>query len=318
MKNLIKTLTVFAIAITMTSCTDDDNNGPQTIAEIASANPNLSTLVQALQRTNLVDTFNAAGAFTVFAPTNDAFQLYLGAGVSVNDVPIPALTEILKNHVLAAAYTSSDLTTGYYKTLAKGTASSSNTLSMFIDLSSGVRINGPASNGGAGVVLTSANILASNGVIHVVDRVIALPNVVNHAIANPNFSTLVTTLTSPGQPDFVTTLSGVGPFTVFAPTNAAFTALTPELAAIPFVPTTAQLTTVLQYHVVSPANVLSTSLTNNMIVTPLAGGTFTIGLNGGARITDQFQRVTNITATDVQASNGVIHVVDKVLLPNFN
>ena len=105
---------------------------------------------------------------------------------------------------------------------------------------------------------------------------------------------------------------------MFAPTNAAFTALTPELAAIPLTPTSAQLTTVLQYHVVSPANVLASTLTNGMVVTPLAGGTFTVNTTSGATITDGNGRVTNIIATDVQASNGVIHAVDRVLLPSFN
>lgn len=318
MKNLIKSLMIFAIAISMTSCSDDDNNNqPQTIAQIASSNANLSILVQALQRANLVDTFNSTGDFTVFAPTDAAFTAFLATTpyATVNDVPVPVLTEILKNHVLAEGFTSSELMTGYYKTLAKGTASSTNTLSMYIDLTSGVKINGGASNGGANVVLTSANILASNGVIHVVDNVIGLPTVVNHAIANPNFTSLVGALTGAGQPDFPTILSGTGPFTIFAPTNAAFTSLDAELqpGGIAGVPA-ATLTTVLQYHVVS-GNVLSSSLTDNMVVTPLAGGDFTIGLTGGAKITDANNRVSNIIATDVQASNGVIHVLDKVLLP---
>lgn len=309
---------IFAIAISMTSCSDDDNNNqPQTIAQIASSNANLSILVQALQRANLVDTFNSTGDFTVFAPTDAAFTAFLATTpyATVNDVPVPVLTEILKNHVLAEGFTSSELMTGYYKTLAKGTASSTNTLSMYIDLTSGVKINGGASNGGANVVLTSANILASNGVIHVVDNVIGLPTVVNHAIANPNFTSLVGALTGAGQPDFPTILSGTGPFTIFAPTNAAFTSLDAELqpGGIAGVPA-ATLTTVLQYHVVS-GNVLSSSLTDNMVVTPLAGGDFTIGLTGGAKITDANNRVSNIIATDVQASNGVIHVLDKVLLP---
>lgn len=322
MKNLINSFLIVAFALSLNSCSDDDNNSnsQKTIAKIASENANLSILVDALDRAGLVATFNAAGDYTVFAPTNTAFESFLNANgfTSIDQVPLPLLTEVLKNHVLAESFTSSELTTGYVKTLAKGSASATNTLSMYIDLTSGVKINGGASNGGANVVLTSANIQASNGVIHVVDNVIGLPTVVNHAIANPNFSSLVSTLTSDGQPDFVSILSGVGPFTVFAPTNAAFTALTPELAAIPLSPTVAQLTTVLQYHVVSPANVLASTLTNGMVVTPLAGGTFTINTTNGATITDENNRVTNIVATDVQASNGVIHAVDKVLLPSFN
>ncbi len=306
MKNLLKNFAMIALVLSFTACSDDDNDGGNTpaknIATIATETADLSILVQALNRAGLVATFDSAGDYTVFAPTNAAF---------------PVLTEILKNHVLSEGLKSADLTTGYYKTLAKGTASSTNTISMFINLSSGVVLNGGASNGGASVVLNRANIEASNGIIHVVDRVIGLPTVVNHAIANPSFSTLVTTITMDGQPDFVNILSGTGSFTVFAPTNDAFTALTAELVAMEFVPTTEQLTTVLQYHVVAPANVLAGSLTEGQVVTPLAGGTFTVSLMGGAKITDGSARVTNIITTDVQASNGVIHAIDRVLLPNL-
>ncbi len=201
MKNLFKSLAVLALAFSLTSCEDDDNSVAQsskTIATIATENANLSILVQALDRAGLVATFDGAGDYTVFAPTNSAFQQFLTDNdfESLEDVPLPVLTEVLKNHVLSESLTSSELATGYYSTLAKGSASSTNTLSMFINLASGVVINGGATNGGASVTLSSANIQASNGVIHVVDRVIALPSVVNHAIANPNFSSLVGALTS--------------------------------------------------------------------------------------------------------------------------
>ena len=214
------------------------------------------------------------------------------------------------NHVVSGALQSSSLTTGYVKTLAKGNASSTNTLSMFVNTSSGVRLNGVAS-------VTTPNISATNGVIHIVDAVIGLPTVVTHATANPNFSSLISALTSSGQPDFVSILSGTGPFTVFAPTNTAFTNLNTELApgGIAGV-SSANLTKVLQYHVVSPANVLSSTLTNNLSVSTILGQNFTVNLTP-ARITDVNARVSNITAVDVQCSNGVIHVLDKVLLPNF-
>ena len=182
---------------------------------------------------------------------------------------------------------------------------------MFINTSAGVKINGIAT-------VTSANILANNGVIHFVDKVIRLPTVVTHATANPNFSSLVNALTAEGQPNFVGTLSGNGTFTVFAPTNAAFTSLNNELApeGIAGV-SSSELTEVLQYHVVNGANVLSNTLTNGQVVNTLAEQSFTINLSP-ARITDANARVSTITATDVQCSNGVIHVVDKVLLPNLD
>lgn len=323
MKNLFKLLSAFVLVFSLNSCDDSENksgSSPKTIAAIASETSELSLLVLALDRAGLTNTFDTSGNYTVFAPTNDAFQTFLTANdfASLEDVPLPVLTEVLKNHVLGEKYKSADLSTGYFSTLAKGNASSSKALSMFINLSSGVVINGGPSNSGANVVLDMANIEASNGVIHVVDGVIGLPSVVNHAIANPSFSTLVSTLTSEGQPDFVSILSGTGPFTIFAPTNDAFTALMAELTEMNVVPTTDQLTTVLQNHVISPANVLSTSLTNNMVVTPLAGGTFTINTTDGAKITDGSNRTNNIIAVDVQATNGVIHAIDRVLLPNLS
>ncbi|MNQ01842.1 Fasciclin domain protein [compost metagenome] len=160
--------------------------------------------------------------------------------------------------------------------------------------------------------------MASNGVIHIVDEVIGLPTIVTHATANPNFTSLVGALTGAGQPDFVSILSGTGPFTFFAPTNDAFTALNTELApgGIASV-SAANLTKVLQYHVVGAANVLAATLTEGQIVTPILSPaqTFTIQLSGGAKIKDANNRISTIVATDVQCSNGVIHAIDKVILP---
>lgn len=320
MKKLNRILGIAFLTLFALSCNNDDNKNDKTIAEIAQRSPNLSILVDALVKTGLVDTFNSSGSYTVFAPTNDEFQAFLTANgfASLDDVPVALLTEVLKNHVLAGTFYSSDISTGYVSTLAKGSASD-NPLSMFINVTdAGVIINGGNTNGGATV--TAYDIKASNGVIHVVDGVLGLPTVVNHAIANPNFTSLVGALTSAGQPDFVGILSGVGPFTVFAPTNDAFTSLNTELAPGGIASVSAEnLTKVLTYHVVSPANVLSSSLTEGQVVTPILtpAQTFTVLLSGGARLKDANNRECNIIATDVQASNGVIHVLSKVLLPTL-
>jgi uncharacterized surface protein with fasciclin (FAS1) repeats len=320
MKNLLKIkclvlLTFFAFAAT--SCdNDDDNPAPvdNTITGKAIATTNLSILVQALVKADLATTLQGTGPYTVFAPTNDAFTAFLATTTyaSINDVPKDVLTQILLNHVVTGAVKSADLSTGYIKTLAKGSASATNTLSMFVNTSSGVKLNGDAK-------VTTADIMASNGVIHIVDKVIGLPTIVTHAAANANFSTLVSVLNRPGEPNFITALSGTGPFTVFAPTNDAFTALNLELApgGIASV-SAANLTKVLQYHVVS-GNVLAASLTEGQIVTPILtpAQTFTIQLTGGAKIKDARNRISTIITTDVQCSNGVIHVLDKVLLPVF-
>jgi uncharacterized surface protein with fasciclin (FAS1) repeats len=321
MKNLFKTTAytfIICLSIFATSCSNDDNNDTpvvdNTITGIASKTADFSILVQALTKAELATTLQGTGPFTVFAPTNAAFTAFLATGgyASVNDVPKAALTQILLNHVVSGAVKSTDLTTTYIKTLAKGTASSTNNLSMFVNTASGkVKLNGVAT-------VTTADIIASNGVIHVVDKVIGLPTIVTHATANPNFTSLVGALTGAGQPDFVTILSGAGPFTVFAPTNDAFTALNTELApgGIASV-SAANLTKVLQYHVVS-GNILAASLTEGQIVATLqTPQTFTVQLTGGAKIKDSNNRISTVVATDVQCSNGVIHVLNKVLLPTL-
>jgi uncharacterized surface protein with fasciclin (FAS1) repeats len=141
-------------------------------------------------------------------------------------------------------------------------------------------------------------------------------NIVEIAQGDANFSILVQALTrSDLSANYATVLSGTGPFTVFAPTNAAFTALLTELgvASLNDIPA-ATLEAVLKYHVVS-GKVLSSSLTEGQVVTTLNPGTFTVSLSGGAKITDAKGRVSNITSVDIEGSNGVVHAIDKVLLP---
>jgi uncharacterized surface protein with fasciclin (FAS1) repeats len=305
-----------AITLSTISCNDDDNdngnNQPESIATIAGRTENLSILVTALTKANLVTTLSNPGTYTVFAPTNAAFTEFLRVKgfANLDAVPTAALREILLNHVISTKNTAADLSTKYLKTLAKGSASTDNNLSLYVNKSgANVRLNGVSS-------VTTPDIQASNGVIHVVDAVIDLPTVVTFATSNADFSSLVSLLNRDGQPNFVNTLLGTGPFTVFAPTNAAFTALTNELA--PATVSADNITKVLQYHVVS-GNVLAASLTEGQVVTPVLtpAQTFTIGLAGGAKITDASARVSNIVATDVQATNGVIHVINKVLLPRL-
>ena len=307
---------MFAIGFTAISCSSNEDEPvmSQTAYAIASRDANLSSLKAAIDKAGLAQTLDGTGTFTIFAPSNAAFATFLQANgfASLNDVPVATLKEILLNHVLASKVTSSEITTGYVSTLAKGGASATRNLSMFINkTSSGVKINGVAN-------VTTADIMATNGVIHKTDAVIGLPTVVTHALANPNFTTLVAALTRSDMPNFVGILGGTAgsPFTVFAPTNGAFGSLLTELglSGLGDIPQ-ATLESVLKYHVVAGANVASTDLVNNMTVTTFQGGTFTITTTGGAKIKDGQGRTTNIILTDVQCSNGIVHAIDKVLLP---
>lgn len=315
MKNVFKVLMLSGIVM-LSACSDDDNMSnmtPDSIYDLASADPDLSNLKAAIDKAGLKSTLDAEGSFTVFAPTNAAFTAFLQANGfnSLDDVPTAALKEILLNHVLGEEMMSSAVMTGYVSTMAKGSASSQRNLSMYINTSNGVRINGVSS-------VTMADINANNGIIHKVDAVIGLPTIVTHAAANPDFSNLVMALMRDDMPDFVSILSGTesSPFTVFAPNNAAFGSLLTELGLNDLNQIPGEtLENVLKYHVVAGANVASTDIMDNMVVPTLQGGTFTINTEGGVKITDANNRISNVIATDVQCTNGIVHVIDKVILP---
>ena len=156
-------------------------------------------------------------------------------------------------------------------------------------------------------------------VVHVIDQVILVPNVVATAVANPNFSILVAALTDErlAKADFANTLSGDGPFTIFAPTNEAFTALLASneewngLADIP----AETLEAVLKYHVIVGDNINASEITDGAKPTTFEGNTFVINTTDGVVITDVAGKESNVILADVQASNGVIHAIDRVLIP---
>jgi len=312
----MKTLRLFGLALLMISlgfisCGDDDeNNDPENIAQIALKTDNLTSLVAALDAADLVSTLEGAGPFTVFAPTDAAFDKFLSDNgfATLSDVPVDVLKNILLNHVVGGKNVSTGLSTGYVESSATG--ADGNTMNMYISTDGGVSINGVST-------VTTADVDASNGVIHIVDAVIGLPTVVTFATVDPTFETLVAALTRESLGvDYVGTLSGDGPFTVFAPTNDAFGALLTELEATGLGDIDDDtLNAVLQYHVVNGLNVLAGSLTNGQVVSTFGGAEFTIDLSDGASITDARDRNTSIIVTDVQANNGVIHVVERVLLP---
>tara|TARA_R110002124_G_scaffold131910_2_gene294402 strand:+ start:37697 stop:38650 length:954 start_codon:yes stop_codon:yes gene_type:complete len=317
MKNLFR-LTILALfVVTLVSCNNDDDattNDPVTIAGFVANNSDYSSLAAALERAGLTATLNGQGSFTVFAPNNAAFSAFLSANgfATLNDVPVDVLTQVLLNHVIDGVTTSQDLTTGYVNTLAVY-ASSTNNLSMYVDTTSGVRLNGIST-------VTSADISASNGVIHAVDTVIALPTVVTFATADPTFDTLVAALTRTDQPDFVavlTTAQGTAPapFTVFAPTNTAFENLLTELGVAGLNdidgPT---LTATLNTHVIAGANVRAEDLTTGTVST--LGADLVVDATN-ATLTDPNGRVSTIIVTNVQASNGVVHAIDTVVLPEL-
>jgi len=307
-----------ALLAGFTSCSDDDDAGmiteeSETIADFVASEEDYSSLAEALDRTGLTATLDAEGTYTVFAPNNAAFEAYLG-GTAVADVPVEDLTQILLNHVLAVEARASSLATGYVNNLATYADTDAN-LSMYINVDSDVvTINGGSElEGGANVTATDFEF--SNGIVHTVDAVIALPTVATFAVADPTFTQLETALTADASFSFVNTLTSAGTFTVFAPTNDAFADLLAELEISGFDDLdTSVLAAALSLHVVNGANVRAEDLTTGTVTT--LGGAIEVDASN-ATLTDANGRVSTIVVTDVQASNGVVHAIDTVLLPGL-
>jgi len=303
--------------MTLVSCDDDmdddDDLNSLTIVEFAQDNDDYSILANAVVRAGLDDELSAPGALTVFAPDNDAFEDFLSANNfnTIDDVPQDVLEAVLLYHVLGAEILSTDLTNTYVNTASPSGYGDAN-LTMYINVDNGVVING-------NVQVESADIEVGNGVIHGIDQVLALPDVTTFVIADPAFSSLENALTaSQLNTDLVAALQADGPFTVFAPTNQAFQNLlnsNPDWSSLSDIPGST-LETVLTYHVSAAGNVRSENLMDGMNVSTLANESFTIDLSGSVPSIVAGQNTANIVFTDVQATNGVVHVIDTVLLPN--
>lgn len=311
MKKLLNLLSVLIVVTLLSSCSDDNDTiiESNTIVDVA-VNNNLSSLVAAVTKADLADTLSGIGVFTVFAPSNAAFQALLDSNASwnsIDDIPLETLRSVLLFHVLSGTIKSTDLSDTYVNTLSTGI--NDEPLSLQVEVTDGVEFNGDANP-------ITVDVEASNGIVHVIDKVMLPPNVVTLALNNSGFTSLVAALTdSRHTTDFITILSGDGPFTVFAPTNAAFQSLLDSnsswssLADVPI----ATLQDVLLYHVVNGANVQSDQLSNGNVTT--LGGIITIDLTNGAQIKTTSSQTVNIIVVDVQGTNGVIHGIDTVLLP---
>ena len=281
--------------------------GQRTLVQQLQAMPQFSILVEAVVAANLQDALSGAGPLTVFAPTNTAFAALLTElGVTKDQLLAnkPLLTAVLQYHVLGSQVLSSQVPVGKAITpLAGGIFK--------IDSSAGALVVTDGRNRRANIGFTDLRV--KNGVIHALDKVLlpADKNIVQTAQALPQFSILVEAVVAANLQD---ALAAPGPLTVFAPTNDAFAALLTELGVTKdqLLANKPLLTSVLTYHVV-PGRVLKADVPLNTPISTLQGDSFTV--NASLAITDQRARRANITATDVLTSNGVIHVLDKVILP---
>jgi uncharacterized surface protein with fasciclin (FAS1) repeats len=302
------------------SCSVDDNDvisplpPSKSITQIAAANPNLKLLVRALTNTELASLLEKSGNYTVFAPDDKAFEKFLN-GRDIDKIDDSVMIPLLLNHVISGSgLKSGDLKTGYYKSSSVAsfgpTGAIKNPLSLYINATTGVKINNISG-------VTTKDIPASNGIIHIVDAVITLPTILNHITANPDFSSLVTAVNRPDQADVALALAKPenAPFTIFAPINKGFDDLLKELslANLEAVPGDV-LTKTLKYHVVTGKNVLASTLADDQKVTTFLEQDFTIKIiKGKASILDANGKTSEFIDTDIQCIDGVIHSVSKVL-----
>ena len=303
-KNSFYLLTLALLSVSIVSCDDDEmptpEPEPQNIVDIVVGDDDrFSTLEAALTQAGLVATLQGNGPFTVFAPTNEAFE---AAGIDLDNISDEALSQVLLYHVLGARVAVGDLMEGRTYVTTAATNDDGDQLSLLVAKDgSSVTLNGDTQ-------VTTADVEATNGVIHIIDQVLMPPTVVDLALDNEATFSELTGALQAADGDLVTVLSGDGPFTVFAPTNAAFEAAAAVTAGL----STAQLAEVLTYHVVA-GNIRSEDLTATSVAT-VNGEEITIDPSGPT-ITDARGNVVSIVLTDVQGTNGVVHVIDAVLLP---
>merc|ERR1712195_40314 len=284
------------------------------MGELAESVKDLSTLVSAVVAGDLVDTLVSAGPFTVFAPTNEAFGA-LPAGV-VDSLMKPEnkanLVDVLTYHVLPVEVKSTELMSFQSVTTVEG-----KNVKVYKD-SKGVRVS---PDGKDFKQVTAADNLASNGVVHIIDGVLLPslvptgPNIVELAESVKDLSTLVAAVVAG---DLADTLSSPGPFTVFAPTNEGFAALPAgTLDSLMKPANKGQLVDILTYHVLSE-KVLSTDLDLFQEVTTVEGKKLKIQVFGGkvqVGASLSSADLKQVTAADNLASNGVVHIINGVLLP---
>lgn len=284
------------------------------IMDIAAADSRFDTLEAAIKAAGLADTLASANnTFTVFAPTDDAFAaLPAGTVESLLADPQGALTDVLLYHVVAGAQNSGAVLASDSLMTLQGT-------SLDVNLKNGL----PYVNNSQ-IIIT--DIQAKNGIIHVIDAVLVptsspapakateqmeksdLPTIAEIAIADGRFDTLVAALTAA---DLAGVFLAPGDYTVFAPTDAAFAALPEETIEALLADPEGLLTTILLYHVVGDSLSRDQIATDDFIPT-LEGRALTVNRSGSNIIDISGAK---LLITDIQASNGVIHVIDSVLVP---
>jgi len=272
---------------------------PMSITDHAIANPGFSSLVAGVVKAELADALDGEGTFTVFAPTNDAFDmLFADLGVGLDDLSKETLSSVILYHALGDIVPAASVSEGYFPTLS---TAFDNGINVKVAVDGGVVLNSDSE-------VIATDVVATNGIIHAINKVIMPPTVVDLAIDNSDFSILVDAVV---KAELAETLGGEGPFTVFAPTNAAFESLFTTLGISGIADLTKEdLEPILLAHVVS-GNVASTALSNTDVQTLNAGKMISINIDDGVTIDESI----SVVLADIQGTNGIVHVIDKVIVP---
>ena len=300
--------------IFLSSCDKDDTPpATNTITDVVVSGSNFTTLESAVIKANLQATLSGAGPFTVFAPDDAAFAASGITTTVLNSLTAPQVQNILLYHTIASKILAANVPAGPNAKVITASGDS-----VFVTKNAtGVYVNG--------IKVNTADISADNGVIHTIGKVLipAAGNIVETAVAN-RLDSLVKAVTrattaAGGDPTLASTLSSAR-LTVFAPTNAAFTQLLSalSLSKIDDIPV-ATLLAVLRYHVVGGRAFSSDLSAGNLAM--LAGGNTVINLTngtaGGPTITGNGNGTnkSNIISTNIVCRNGVVHLIDRVLIP---
>jgi transforming growth factor-beta-induced protein len=289
------------LMLTLTfGCGDDDGDiepppADDTIPDVAIEAGNFTTLVALIDSVDLLVTLYGTGPFTVFAPTDEAFAAFEAENPGTLESLTPEQTEaLLLYHVLGFEASSSSLTDG----MRPETLLSPQTLE--IGVNGGVMVNG--------IAVVTPDIRASNGIIHAIDGILVPPDIIQTAIAAGSFTALAALI---GDLDIVETLQGSGPFTVFAPTDEAFAAFEAENPGLLEGLSPEELSNIVRYHVVS-GQYLSSDLSDGQELETLEDGAATVSIGVGETVTVNDAQV--VTA-DIRTFNGVIHIIDGLLIP---
>ncbi|MGQ1783567.1 MULTISPECIES: fasciclin domain-containing protein [unclassified Saccharicrinis] len=301
------------LSISTTACDENDDNNlnepeeeeTNTIVDIAVSESSFTILVEALAKANLVSTLNGSTEYTVFAPTNTAFQALLNnlGATSLNDISTDDLTEILLYHVVSGSNASSSLSSGYYASMSE--KEDGYYYSIYFNKED-LMVNGSAK-------VTQADVMADNGVIHIIDKVILPPSITDHAIANPALSNLTAAVV---KAELAGTLDDDdNNFTVFAPTDDAFAMLFQDLSATLDDLDKEALTPILLYHVIDDF-VPAAQVTSGYVNALAMGQENYLSMNIEVSNSAVMVNGATVVLTDVVATNGIVHVIDKVILPN--